>query len=120
MTYLEMVKADIENVIDDYEVDWTDTIDNIVEKLDADLWVDDSVTGNGCGEYTGLYSDRSALYMVDEDRETVKDALLDFGVDAKTIGEKFIDGDFEYLDITARCYVLHQAIWEVVEERLGE
>lgn len=115
MTYLEMVTKDVENVIDDYDVDWTDLVPNIIEKLVDDLLIDDAVTGNGCGEYTGLYSNRDPMYMVGENPDEVREALLDFGVDAKTIGEKFIAGDYAYLDITTRCWILYQAVSDVVE-----
>lgn len=54
------------------------------------------------------------------DMETVAEALREFCVDAATIGEKFLAEDWEYLDVTARCYVLGQAISEALDDLSGE
>lgn len=114
--YLEAVTDDVKEVMDEYLDDYdTDDIDEIRERLNDDLWVDDSVTGNGSGSYT--YDRWKAREYVLSDTDTVIEALTDFGVDAKTIGEKFLEEDWEYFDVTARCYVLGQAIDAALEER---
>ena len=115
--YLEQVTDSVRDVFDEY-VDNYDAdmdADAIREQLYDDLWIDDYVTGNGSGSYT---MDRwKAREYVLADTDTVIEALTDFGVDAKTVGEKFLDNDWEYFDVTARCYVLGQAIDAVLEER---
>ena len=114
--YLEAVTDDVKEVMDEYLDDYdTDDIDELRERLYDDLWVDDSVTGNGSGSYT--FNREKAKEYVLADPDTVMDALMDFGTDAKTIGEKFLDQDWEYFDVTARCYVLGQAIDAALEER---
>lgn len=115
--YLEQVTDSVRDVFDEY-VDSYDTdmdADGIREQLYDDLWTDDSVTGNGSGSYT--YDREEAKKYVMEDSDTVIEAIEEFGVDAKTVGEKFLDQDWEYFDVTARCYVLGQAIDAVLEER---
>ena len=115
--YLEQVTDSVRDVFDDY-VDSYDPdmdADAIREQLYDDLWIDDYVTGNGSGSYT--MDRRKASRYVSDDPDTVMEALQEYGIDAKTVGEKFLDGDWEYFDVTARCYVLGQAIDAVLEER---
>ena len=51
--YMETVKDDVRQAIEDnYDIaDYSDR-DEFEETLYEDLWVDDSVTGNGSGSYT--------------------------------------------------------------------
>jgi hypothetical protein len=55
-----------------------------------------------------------------EDTDTVMEALQEFCVSPETIGERFLNEDWEYLDVTARCYVLSWAISEALDEIEGE
>ena len=122
-TYLEQVKADIENYLDNttyfdlenmiLENDFED-VDDIREYLNDTLWIEDSVTGNASGSYT--FNREEAKENVLADMDTVREALTEFCVTAEEIGERFLNEDWEYLDVTARCYVLGQAIEEYLEE----
>lgn len=87
--------------------------DQFEQELNDDLWIDDSVTGNASGSYT-FNSYRAREYVL-ADMDTVREALTEFCVDAETIGEKFLNEDWEYLDVTARCYVLGNAISEALD-----
>lgn len=82
--------------------------DSFEESLNDELWIADSVTGNGSGSYT--FSRNMAKHNVMADTETVLEALREFCVEAETIADKFLSEDWEYFDVTARCYVLGQAI----------
>lgn len=121
--YLEAVKAD---VIEAIKYDYTaeeikagfEDRDAFEEKLNDDLWTADSVTGNGSGSYT--FDRCAARDYVLGDMDTVAEALREFCVDAATIGEKFLNEDWEYLDVTARCYVLGQAIDAALDELEGK
>ena len=44
------------------------------------------------------------------------EAISEFGVDSETVAEKFLDADYEYFDVTIRCYLLGQAISEALDE----
>ena len=118
--YLEQVKDDIRTYLEDneYRFDLHDMAsedpDEVKEELNNILWVEDSVTGNASGSYT--FNSNEAKEYVLNDMETVREALQEFCVDAQTIGDKFLNEEWEYLDVTARCYVLSQAIEEVFEE----
>ena len=119
MTYLEQIKEDIRNYIEENYT--TEEIsekmedrDEFEEMLNDELWTDDNVTGNGSGSYT---FDRSkAQEFVLADIETVQEALQEFCVEADTIAKKFLESDWEYFDVTARCYVLSMGISEVLDE----
>jgi len=82
--------------------------DSFEESLNDELWIADSVTGNGSGSYT--FSRNMAKHNVMADTETVLEALREFCVEAETIADKFLSDDWEYFDVTARCYVLGSAI----------
>ena len=119
--YLEAVIADVKEWIE-YNMDLEHDIitgqfedrDEIEEYLNDTLFIDDSVTGNASGSYT--FNREEAKNYVLADIDTVREALQEFGTDAGTIAEKFLDEDWEYFDVTARCYILGQAIAEVLDE----
>lgn len=119
--YLEAVIADVKEWIEDNMDLEHDIItgqfedrDEIEEYLNDTLFIDDSVTGNASGSYT--FNREEAKNYVLADIDTVREALQEFGTDAGTIAEKFLDEDWEYFDVTARCYILGQAIAEVLDE----
>lgn len=120
--YLDAVKTD---VIDAIKYDYTaeeikagfEDREGFAEKLNDDLWAADGVTGNGSGSYT--FDRLAARDYVLGDMDTVAEALREFCVEASTIGEKFLNEDWEYLDVTARCYVLRPAIEAALDELAG-
>ena len=116
--YLDMVKEDVKNWIDE-NIDYIDDDvkadkDALFEYLNDNLWTEGSVTGNASGSYT--FNSWDAENYVKADMDTVKEALNEFFVPAETIAEKFLNEDWEYFDVTARCYVLESAIYEVLED----
>lgn len=88
-------------------------IDAFQEKLHDALWIEDSVTGNGSGSYT--FNTWKAKEYVIDNFEILKDACTEFDT-LENIGEKLLDEEWEYLDVTIRCYLLGQAIAETLEE----
>ena len=40
----------------------------------------------------------------------------EFGIDNETIGKKFLEGAWEWMDVSIRCYLLGQAISEALDE----
>ena len=116
--YLEAMKDDIKEYIENnINLDEFEDNDDLYEQLNDDLWAEDSVTGNGSGSYT---FDRHKSYenvMGDPDAmDYIRDLVSEFGVDAETVAEKFLDEDYEYWDVSIRCYLLGQALDEVLEE----
>lgn len=114
--YLENVTADVRDYVEQ-EVDlseWAGDRDGLEEKLNDDLWTCDSVTGNGSGSYT-FNRVQAQIYVLDG-MDELQEAVNEFGIDSETIGEKFLESDWEYFDVTIRCYLLRQAIAAVLDD----
>lgn len=111
--YTEAVTADaVEYIRDNYTAEeiaeaMTDR-DEFAEQLNDEMWIADEVTGNASGSYT--FDRMKAREYVLHDIAAVRLALREFATPADTIAEKFLAEDWEYFDVTARCYVLGQAI----------
>lgn len=109
------VREYIKNEID--AADWTGDREGLEEKLNDDLFVDDSVTGNASGSYyCNAYRAKEAFMSDPKAEEYFAECCADFGMDAAEVGKHFIRGDYEYFDVTIRCYLLGQAIAEVLDE----
>lgn len=83
-------------------------------ELNDDMWISDSVTGNASGSYT-FNRWKSEEYVTDNN-DLLREALREFCVDAETIAEKFLDEEWEYFDVTIRCYLLGQVLHSVLDE----
>lgn len=114
-SYLEAMKEDVLEYINnkinlsDYE-----DLDELEQFLNDELWTVDSVTGNASGSYT--FNRCQAQEYVCDNMDELKEALDEFGIDAETITDKFLSEDWEYFDVTIRCYLLGAAISEGLEE----
>ena len=117
--YLEAVKADVRAYIDaeiDLDAfggaseDQEDFREELEEKLNDTLWIADSVTGNASGSYyCNTWAAEEALC---HNWDLLADALEEFGGDAR----EAVKCGAEYCDVTIRCYLLGQAISEVLDE----
>lgn len=116
--YLEAMKNDITEYINDNInlADYADR-DELESYLNDELFTEDSVTGNASGSYT--FSRAQAQEYVKDNIDLLKDACEEFGTDAATVGEWFLSEDWEEMDVTIRCYLLGQAIAEVLDD-MGE
>lgn len=117
--YLESMKEDIKNYIEENKenesYDW-DNLEEVKELLYDDLWIDDSVTGNGSGSYyCNSYKAREALQG---NEDLLVEALEEFGNDAESYKRSLTDPEFA--DVTIRCYLLSQAIDEALKETFEE
>jgi len=123
--YRTEVREAIEQYLEDNEyfinmADF-DTAEDFAEWLNDTLWTEDSVTGNASGSFT--FNSYEAKEKVFADMDTVKEALEEFCVSAEEIGNRFLNEDWEYLDVTARCYVLGECIADYIsdnEEAINE
>lgn len=102
--YLSAIKEDVKNYIDDEITisDFSDR-DELESYLNDELWTCDSVTGNASGSYTmnRLMARDYVINNIDE----LNDAVENFGIDKNIVGERFLDEDFEWCDVTRnRCY----------------
>lgn len=84
------------------------------QQLNDDLWTADSVTGNGSGSYT-FNRVQASLYVLDN-MDLLQKAINEFATDPATVGDKFISEDWEWFDVTIRCYLLGSVISDVLDE----
>lgn len=103
----EDIRDYIKNNIDLEE--WRGDRDGLEEKLNEDLWTDDSVTGNASGSYT--FSTYEAEENLCHNLDLLAEACEEFGGSMDVLK----DGA-EACDVTIRCYLLGGAISDVLDE----
>lgn len=109
--YLESVKSDVRNYIEENEIIFdSDNRNEIESELNETLWANDSITGNGSGSYT--FNTWQAEENLCHNMDLLHEAIREFGGGISEIIEK----GAESLDVTIRCYLLGQAISEVLDE----
>lgn len=126
--YLSAVREDVKQWINDHD-EWQeeyadesgkwlrdDNRDEIEEDLNDRLFVEDSVTGNASGSYT--FNTWQAEENLCHNLDLLGEALAEFGYDGEALSKQMESA--EGCDVTIRCYLLGQAIGEVLDEMLEE
>lgn len=109
--YLQAVKEDVKQYIEENEIKvYSSNREEIEQTLNDDLWVEDSVTGNASGSYT--FNAWQAEENLCHNWELLAEAMEEFGYSDTNVIEK----GAEWADLTIRCYLLAQAISEVLDE----
>ena len=113
--YLDAMKDDIKNYIDENvaQEDWTENRGGLENHLNEELWTEDSVTGNASGSYT--FNSYTAKEYIMDNTDLLAEALTECG-SREEAADVLLDGEWESADITIRCYLLGQAISEVLDE----
>ena len=114
--YREAMADDIKNAIEDNAEFWglaEMTAEEAVELLTDKLWVNDTVTGNGSGSYT--FNRALAKEYVLDNMELCVEAFKEFCA-VEQFAEKIANEDWEFLDVTIRCYLLPEMVEYVVNE----
>lgn len=114
------VKESIKNEIDlTYYTDDENNVDwkRLENKLNDDLFAEDSVTGNASGSYT--FSRYQAKENVVDNIDLLLEMVSEFGMSATEVGQKLLDEDWEFFDVPIRCYILPSAISDVIEQLEG-
>lgn len=109
--YREAVKDDVLEYIRN-EIDFTefDAIEELEEKLNEELFTEDSVTGNASGSYT--FSTWEAEGNICHNLDLLGEALTEFGSGA----DYLINNGAEAADVIIRCYLLGECIAAALEE----
>lgn len=108
--YLESVKEDVRNYIEENAIVATsDNRKEVEQELNDTLFVNDSVTGNASGSYT--FSAWQAEKNLCHNFELLTNALEELGYDLS-----YLKKGAEACDVLIRCYLLGQAIFEVLDE----
>ena len=80
------------------------------------LWTADEVTGNGSGSYTfNREAAKEYVTRSDDGMDTLRDAVREFDCEHEAFSA-FLEGNWEYFDVTIRCYLLGQAISAAIDE----
>ena len=108
--YLENIKADVKEYIDN-EINLKDFSDReeLEEKLNDTLWTEDSVTGNASGSY--YCNSWKAEEALAHNWDLLAEAMKEFCCEVD-----LLENGAEWADVTIRCYLLDQAISEVLDE----
>lgn len=113
--YKTEMATDILNYIDSNITleDWEFRTD-LEDYLYDELWIEDSVTGNGSDYYDTETSCESYLaYNLD----LMMEACEEFCVDMKVLLQHYHDKDLaRYLDCTIRCYLLGEVLHDVLND----
>lgn len=114
--YREAITEDVKEWIKENIdlTEWTEDREGLEQQLNDDLWTADSVTGNGSGTYT-FNRVQASLYALDN-MDLLQKAINEFATDPATVGDKFISEDWEWFDVTIRCYLLGSVISDVLDE----
>lgn len=103
--YQEAVKNDIREYLEDRGVGYVDPMGDERQELEDEMFVSDSVTGNGSGSYT--FNTWTAEENLCHNTDLLKEAMENFGGEFK---------DAESNDVLIRCSLLNQCFTEVLEE----
>ena len=106
--YRQAMREDIRDYIEENkdQYDFSDR-DKVEQDLYDDMFIDDSVTGNGSGSYT--FNAQEAKENIDLD--ILADACDEFGG-----GEDILRKGWEAMDVTIRCYLLGEVLSDVLNE----
>lgn len=96
----------------------TKNAEEVCEFLNDELWTEDAVTGNASGSYT--FNRKQAKEYVLANIDLAGKAMEEFGYTAEVFGEKIFYEEWEWLDVTIRCYLLGEVIADVVEGIMTE
>lgn len=108
--YMKAMTEDIKEYIKN-EVTLSDYSDReeLEEYLHDTLWTEDSVTGNASGSYT--FNTYKAEEYICHNLDLLAEAIKEFGCT-----ENVLEKGAEWCDVTIRCYLLGQAIAEVLDD----
>lgn len=108
--YMKAMTEDIKEYIQNEVTlsDYSDR-DELEEYLNDTLWTEDSVTGNASGSYT--FNTYKAEEYICHNLDLLAEAIQEFGSTENVLGK-----GAEWCDVTIRCYLLGQAIAEVLDD----
>ena len=115
--YLEAVTNDAKTAILENMDMWEwHNREELEENANDWLWTADEVTGNGSGSYT-FNREAAKEYVIrsDDGMDTLRDAVREFDCEHEAFSA-FMEENWEYLDVTIRCYLLSQAISAAIDE----
>ena len=116
--YKEQIRADVREWIENNkeQINGLDRHDAFEVVYDS-CWVDDSVTGNASGSYTFNRWEARQNFFNDEDSEEYIDQMIEYGFTCReSVGRAVRESQWELLDVTIRCWLLCDAVSDVLDE----
>lgn len=114
--YKEAVVEDVYDYLVENEITWSSyNRDRVEGNLQDELFVS-GVTGNDNGSYT--FSTSKAHQYIQGDRNAmqyIREMARDFGCSGEDLSEHFMDEDWEWFDVSIRCYLLYGAISDAMD-----
>lgn len=109
--YKEAVKNDVlEYIENEINFEDFDSLEELEQHLNDELWTVDSVTGNASGSY--YCNSWKAEEALAHNWDLLAEALEEFGLD----GTDILKQGAEAMDATIRCYLLGECIAAALEE----
>ena len=117
-SYKEVVRSDVREWIDNNkeQIEGLDRHDAYEVVYDS-CWVADEVTGNASGSYTfSRYEARKNFFEDDDSDEYISQMIEDGFLSADELGKKIAESNWEYIDLSIRCWLLCDAVSDVIDE----
>jgi hypothetical protein len=110
--YGKQLRSDVYRYVKKHRLhkEWSGSKEELKEYLYDSLFSEDTVTGNGTGTYTKDAS-KAEIYLA-RNLDLLEQACNQFECTA----EKVFQNGPEYADVAIRCYLLPQAIEQVVDK----
>ena len=108
--YIEALIEDIKQYLEDNDIN-KNNVDE--DELNDKLFNEDTVTGNGSGSYT--FNTEQAKQNLIGNEDLVRDMIEEGFATPEGVMDWFLDGNYEAIDVAVRCYLLDQAISEVLD-----
>lgn len=114
--YKEAVVEDVYDYLVENEITWSSyNRDRVESNLQDELFVS-RVTGNDSGSYT--YNSNRAREYFQGDRKSmqyIRGLVSEFGDSEDSLAEHFMNEDWEWFDVSIRCYLLYGAISDAMD-----
>lgn len=109
--YLDQIESDVCTFITDHfdDIKALDP-DERADYIHEQCWIDDGVTGNASGSYT--FNAWEAEENLCHNFDLLEEAACEFGDSI----ERLVEKGPEICDVTIRCYLLGQAIANVIDD----
>lgn len=116
--YREAVKEDVKNWMqENHQPGESMELEYDYDTVFEGCWVADEVTGNGSGSYTfSTYKARKNFFEDDNSEDYIYNMFQEGLVSLDEVGRKMACGEWEWIDVSIRCYLLSEVVSEVLEE----
>jgi len=121
-SYKETVKTDVREWMDDHKEDMEGLDRHDVFELVYDsCWVADEVTGNASGSYTFSRYEARKNFFEDEDSDEFISQMIEDGFStAEEVGKAISESNWEWIDVSIRCWMLCDCLTEILDEMFGD